>query len=242
MATETEMTAARGPGRAPVLVTRLDGQQRLFPVGAQVRVGRDPTLELVSVNPLVSRQCHGVITSDQGGATYVDQSRRGTLGEAHEALGTAVASYGQRVLSDPHALGNLVADLLPDLPRERSLLVTGAEADIAAEMREHVERHHLDPDTAVQLVASALSERRSISLAAGLWVASEYAQALGYRVRPYPSAVPARPVPQRPPGQFWPPQQPWTPNGAAPQSWPPAGPPPGWPSSAGSRCGRFPKG
>jgi len=163
-------------------------------------------------------------------------------GEAHEALGTAVASYGQRVLSDPHALGNLVADLLPDLPRERSLLVTGAEADIAAEMREHVERHHLDPDTAVQLVASALSERRSISLAAGLWVASEYAQALGYRVRPYPSAVPAGPVPQRPPGQFWPPpQQPWTPNGATPQSWPPAGPPPGqsWPppqpSSGGPR-------
>ena len=42
-------------------------------------MGRDPTLELVSVNPLVSRQCHGVITSDQGGATYVDQSRRGTF-------------------------------------------------------------------------------------------------------------------------------------------------------------------
>jgi hypothetical protein len=34
-----------------------------------------------------------------------------TQGEAHEALGTAVASYGQRVLSDPHTLGNLVADL-----------------------------------------------------------------------------------------------------------------------------------
>ena len=49
-------------------------------------------------------------------------------GEAREALGTAVASYGQRVLSDPHTLGNLVADLLPDLPRERSLLVTAAEA------------------------------------------------------------------------------------------------------------------
>jgi putative serine protease PepD len=62
-----------------VLVTRLGRQQRIFPVGAQVRVGRDPTLELVSVNPLVSRQCHGVITSDEGGATYVDQSRRGTF-------------------------------------------------------------------------------------------------------------------------------------------------------------------
>jgi putative serine protease PepD len=67
------------PGPAPVLVTRLSGQQRIFPVGAQVRVGRDPSLELVSVNPLVSRQCHGVITSDPGGATYVDQSRRGTF-------------------------------------------------------------------------------------------------------------------------------------------------------------------
>lgn len=70
---------ASGPGPAPVLVTRLGGQQRTFPVGAPVRVGRDPTLELVSVNPLVSRQCHGLITSDEGGATYLDQSRRGTF-------------------------------------------------------------------------------------------------------------------------------------------------------------------
>src|SRR5690242_11035799 len=81
MATETEMTPARGPGQgqAPVLVTRLGGQQRIFPVGTPVRVGRDPSLELVSVNPLVSRDTHGVITSDPGGATYVDQSRRGTF-------------------------------------------------------------------------------------------------------------------------------------------------------------------
>jgi hypothetical protein len=116
-----------------------------------------------------------------------------TQGEAHEALGTAVASYGQRVLSDPHTLGNLVADLLPDLPRERSLLVTGAEAGIAAEMRQHVEQQHIDPDTAVQLVASTLSEHRAIDPAASMWVASEYAQALGYQVRPYTSARPRQP-------------------------------------------------
>src|SRR2546429_8893631 len=79
MATEIEMTPAREPGQAPLLVTRLGGQQRVFPVGAQVRGGRDPTLELVSVNPLVSRQCHGLITPDQGGATYVDQARRRTI-------------------------------------------------------------------------------------------------------------------------------------------------------------------
>jgi hypothetical protein len=157
-----------------------------------------------------------------------------TQGEAHEALGTAVASYGQRVLSDPHTLGNLVADLLPDLPRERSLLVTGAEAGIAGEMRQHVEEQHIDPDTAVQLVARALSERRAIDPAAGLWVATEYARALGYQVRPSAAAAPAGRPPQRPPGQFWQPAlppQPWVPAGQAPQSWPPAGQPPAqsWP-------------
>ena len=170
-----------------------------------------------------------------------------TQGEAHQALGTAVASYGQRVLNDPHTLGNLVADLLPDLPRERSLLVTGAEAGIAGEMRQHVEEQHIDPDTAVQLVARALSERRAIDPAAGLWVASEYAQALGYQVRPSIAAAPAGqapqlnpaapsavgPPPQRPPAQFWQPalpQQPWAPAGQAPQTWPPAGAPPqSWP-------------
>ena len=182
-----------------------------------------------------------------------------TQGEAHEALGTAVASYGQRVLSDPDTLGNLVADLLPDLPRERSLLVTGAEAGIAGEMRQHVEEQHIDPDTAVQLVARALSERRAIDPAAGMWVASEYAQALGYQVRPHtadvppgtagiqvpsprsrppaapvPQRPPAAPVPQRPPGQFWQPalpQQPWAPPG---QSWPPPQPSSGGPGNSWS--------
>jgi putative serine protease PepD len=81
------MTSTRAPGQAPVLVTRLGGRQRMFPVGAQVRVGRDPTLELVSVNPLVSRQCHGVITSDASGATYTDQSRRGTFLDGKQLRG-----------------------------------------------------------------------------------------------------------------------------------------------------------
>ena len=67
-----------GPPRS-VLVTRIGGVQRIFPVGMPVRVGRDPSLELVSVNPLVSRECHGVITSDEESATYTDQSRRGTF-------------------------------------------------------------------------------------------------------------------------------------------------------------------
>jgi hypothetical protein len=181
-------------------------------------------------------------------------------GEAHEALSTAVASYGQRVLSDPHTLGNLVADLLPDLPRERSLLVTGAEAGVADAMREHVDGRHIDPDTSVQLVARALSKRRAIDPAAGLWVASEYARALGYQVRPYPSAVvsgpPRRvsPVPSatsamlsaaEAPTVYVPSPRSWPAAGRTPQSWPPAGPSPGpsWPPpqpSSGRPRNRWP--
>jgi putative serine protease PepD len=44
-----------------------------------IRVGRDPSLELVSLNPLVSRDTHGLITSDEKGAVYTDRSRRGTF-------------------------------------------------------------------------------------------------------------------------------------------------------------------
>ena len=44
-------------------------------------------------------------------------------GEAHEALGTAVASYGPRVLSDPQTLGNLVTDFnFAQKPRRPLLL------------------------------------------------------------------------------------------------------------------------
>ena len=39
---------------APVVVTRLGGKQRIFPVGMPIRVGRDPSAELVSANPRVT--------------------------------------------------------------------------------------------------------------------------------------------------------------------------------------------
>jgi putative serine protease PepD len=67
------------PPPAPVLVARIGREQRVFPLGMPVRVGRNPSLELVSLNPLVSRDTHGLITSDENGAVYTDQSRRGTF-------------------------------------------------------------------------------------------------------------------------------------------------------------------
>ncbi|MDQ2876541.1 MAG: hypothetical protein M3Y33_17770, partial [Actinomycetota bacterium] len=131
-------------------------------------------------------------------------------GEAHEAMGTVVSSYGARVLSNPQMLRNLVADLLPDLPRERSLLVSAAEAGVATEMTQYVDEQHIDAETAVQLAARTLSERTMIDATASMWAATEFAQALGYRARPFtsqsardtpsPSAgIPGLPEPPAPP-------------------------------------------
>jgi hypothetical protein len=187
-------------------------------------------------------------------------------GEAHEALSSAVASYGPRVLSDPRILGNLVADLLPDLPRERSLLVTAAEADVAGELAQHVEQQHLDAVTAVQLVARALTDRRSLDPAASVWVATEYAQALGYPVGP--AAPPTAPPPfgtasppnipaaqptvtavtgwESPQAQTLPPPQGWNPAaggyGGYPGQPPAAGGPPAAPPGGQPPAGGQPPG
>ncbi len=131
-------------------------------------------------------------------------------GEARDALSSMVTDYSKRILSDPRMLGNLVTDLLPDMPRERSLLVTAAESDVAGDLTRHVEEHHLDPDTAVQLVARSLSDRRALDPAASTWVTIEYAQALGYHVRsdvppPQPAPQPQPVPPPAPPPQPVPP-------------------------------------
>ena len=135
---------------------------------------------------------------DFGNITFGEQ-QLDPQGEAHQALSTLAADYGQRVLSDPRMIGNLVTDLLPDLPRERSLLVTGAEADIAGELTQHVQEQHLDPNTAVQLVARSLVDRRSLDPAASMWVTSEYAQALGYPVQSSQAPPPPGPGGLNPP-------------------------------------------
>jgi hypothetical protein len=143
-------------------------------------------------------------------------------GEVRDALNTAVEGYGKRVLNDPRVLGNLVGDLLPDLPRERSLLVTGAEAGVAAELTQHVEGQRMDADTAVSLTARSLAESRALEPAASMWVATEYAKALGYQVR---SQVPPsmEAVTDNPP---WPHDETQTANQVFPPIYSPPGPVP----------------
>ena len=150
-------------------------------------------------------------------------------GEAREALSTMVTDYSKRILSDPRMLGNVVTDLLPDLPRERRLLVTAAESDVAGELTRHVEEHHLDPDTAVQLVARSLTDRTALDPAASMWVTNQYAQALGYHVRSdaSPPPPPPPPFPSAPEAEHT--VTSYNPYAGQQNTAPPQAPPPGYP-------------
>jgi putative serine protease PepD len=93
--------AAPEGGTQGMLVVRIAGRQHLFPAGCEVHVGRDPSLELVSENPLVSRR-HGVITSDRHGAYYTDSSTRGTFLGGERVRGRlAITESVVLLLGDP---------------------------------------------------------------------------------------------------------------------------------------------
>ena len=102
-----------------------------------------------------------------------------TQGEAREALNSTVADFGQPVLSDARMMRSHLSDLLPDLPRERHLLVIAAEADVAGQLTQQVQGRRLDPETAIQMVSRSFSERTSIDLASSIWVTTEYARGSG---------------------------------------------------------------
>jgi hypothetical protein len=99
-------------------------------------------------------------------------------GEAHQALATAVAEQGLSALSQPSRLDNLLKDLLPDLPREASLLVAAAEVNMARLLTDRIESG-VDPGTAIRLSAATLGQGRPFDPSACLWVAREFAIALG---------------------------------------------------------------
>jgi len=161
-------------------------------------------------------------------------------GLARQALSSAVASHGISVLSDPKALGDAAARLLPGSPRERSLLVAAADAGVASLLRRHLQQQHVDPATAVQLAARELAERTALEASACTWVTAEFARALGYpegqaaTQSPAPSA-PSWGVPQQPGAGYPPTQVAYGAAGAAPPGapappgfQPPGGPPPGF--------------
>jgi len=100
--------------------------------------------------------------------------------EARAALNAIVTDpeHGVSALSSPRTMSNLLKDLLPDAPREKSLLIAAADAGLADTLREHVSQG-MDTPTAIRLTASSFSASTPLSPDACSWVTSEIAMALG---------------------------------------------------------------
>ncbi len=163
-------------------------------------------------------------------------------GSARRALQGIVADsqYGVAALSEPGVISNLLKDLLPDEPRESSLLVAAAQADLAGTLRGYVEQG-MDLGTAARLTASGFVATTPHSPEAGTWVVNELALAIGLdATRPTGQETIASPLRQqaRPPspgfdgaanfgvpahGRYAAPQQDWA--GPAPAQPDPAQPP-----------------
>jgi hypothetical protein len=100
--------------------------------------------------------------------------------EARAALNAIVTDpeHGVPALSSPQTMSNLLKDLLPDAPREKSILVAAAEAGLADNLRQHVDQG-MDPNTAIRLAASSFSATTPFTPEACSWVTGEIATALG---------------------------------------------------------------
>jgi hypothetical protein len=150
-------------------------------------------------------------------------------GEARNVIQSAVADYGARVLSNAAIMDGICEDRLPDWPREASLVSMAVRADVAAMLQQRA--GGVGADTAVRLTAANLAESRSLDPAAAIWVASEFARALGYQVSDglQPATGPAAPAahvaPQVPAAGVVPPAPADAVTPQAPAAHPPASPP-----------------
>src|SRR5215472_15430650 len=100
--------------------------------------------------------------------------------EARQALNAIISDpqHGIAALSSAQTMSNLLKDLLPDAPREKSILVAAAEAGLADTLRQHI-AEGMDPNMAVRLTASSLSATTPYTPEACAWVTGEIATALG---------------------------------------------------------------
>jgi hypothetical protein len=122
--------------------------------------------------------------------------------EARAALNAIVTDpeHGVAALSSAQTMSNLLKDLLPDAPREKSILVAAAEAGLANTLRQHVDQG-MDPDTAIRLTASSFSSTTPFTPEACSWVTGEIATALGMSHSPVAGGLGGTPSGFEPIGQ-----------------------------------------
>jgi hypothetical protein len=121
--------------------------------------------------------------------------RRDESDEAQNALRAIVSNpaYGIAALSSSQIMANLLKDLLPDAPREVSILVAAAEAGVAGNLRDRVSQG-MDVGTASAVVAGSFAASTPFKPEACSWAVSEIAGALGLN-RPAAGPAPGSSIP-----------------------------------------------
>ncbi len=166
--------------------------------------------------------------------------------EARAALNAIVSDpeHGVAALSSAQTMSNLLKDLLPDAPREKSILVAAAEAGLADTLRQHVDLG-MDPDTAIRLTSSSLSSTTPFTPEACSWVTGEIATALGISHSQPAAAAGGGAFGGSPPGfdptgqQGLPTQVAQTPGGYTPPQQPGQQPGQGFGQGTGQAAGAF---
>ena len=113
-------------------------------------------------------------------------------GEALAALRAIVADprYGPPALSNAQTMTNLLKDMLPDAPRESSVLVAASEAGVAGALQSNVSQG-MDVTTACRLAAGTFESQTALTPDACHWAVGILASALRLDT--------ARPAPPPPP-------------------------------------------
>jgi len=143
-------------------------------------------------------------------------------GEAQAALRAIVADprYGPAALSNAQTMTNLLKDMLPDAPRESSVLVAASEVGVAGTLQGNVSQG-MDVATASRLAAGSFENRTALTPDACAWAVGVLASTLrldavrqappppptgsgpGYDTVPpvggEPQTMPPRPAPVPPP-------------------------------------------
>lgn len=100
-------------------------------------------------------------------------------GEAHAALRTIVddSRYGPAALSNAQTMTNLLKDMLPDAPRESSVLVAASDVGVPGILQAHIS-NGMDLATASRLAAGSFENQTALTPEACNWAVGAYASAL----------------------------------------------------------------
>ena len=113
-------------------------------------------------------------------------------GEAQAALRTIVADprYGPAALSNAQTMTNLLKDMLPDAPRESSVLVAASDVGVPGMLQSNLSQG-MDVGTASRLAAGSFENKTALTPDACTWAVGALASALRLEAAARPAPPPA---------------------------------------------------